>query len=153
MPKVNPNKLTMRVMKKEDVDAIVEIDAKVLGKERHSYYDHKCAMALDDSMQVVTSLVAVYEDKVIGFVMGNVFLGEFGIPESIATFDTIGVHPDYQGQGVALELIRQFVTNLKKAQVEHLYTLVNWNDWDMLRFLEKSGFGPSKALTLELKLP
>ena len=152
MPKVNPNKLTMRVMKKEDVDAIVEIDAKVLGEERPSYYDRKCALALDDSMQLVTSLVAVYEDKVIGFVMGNVFLGEFGIPESMATFDTIGVHPDYQGQGVALELIRQFVTNLKKAQVEHIYTFVNWNDWDMLKFLEKSGFGPSKALTLELKL-
>jgi len=152
MPKVDPIKLTIRVMKKEDVDAIVEIDARVLGEERPSYYTRKCALALDDSMQVVTSLVAVYEDKVIGFIMGNVFLGEFGIPESMATFDTIGVHPDYKGQGVATELIRQFVTNLKKAQVEHVYTFVNWNDWDMLRFLEKSGFGLSKALTLELKL-
>jgi predicted N-acetyltransferase YhbS len=153
MPKVNPNKLAMRVMKKEDVGAIVEIDDKVLGEERHSYYDRKCATALDDSMQMVTSLVAVYEDNIIGFIMGNVFLGEFGIPESVATFDTIGVHPDYQGQGVAVELIRQFVSNLKKAQVEHIYTFVNWNDWDMLKFLEKSGFGPSKTLALEMKLP
>jgi predicted N-acetyltransferase YhbS len=153
MPKVNPDQLIMRVMKKEDIGAIVEIDAKVLGEERHSYYDRKCATALDDSMQMVTSLVAVYEDNIIGFIMGNVFLGEFGIPESVATFDTIGVHPDYQGQGVAVELIRQFVSNLKKAQVEHIYTFVNWNDWKMLRFLEKSGFGPSKTLALEMKLP
>ena len=153
MPQVNPNKLSMRVMKKEDVGAIVEIDAKVLGEERQSYYDRKCALALDDSMQLVTSLVAVYEDNIIGFIMGNVFLGEFGIPESMATLDTIGVHPDYQGQGVAIELIRQFVSNLKKAQVEHIYTFVNWNDWNMLKFLEKSGFGPSKTLALEMKLP
>ena len=153
MPKVDPIKLTIRLMKKEDVDAIVEIDAKVLGEERPIYYDRKCALALDDSMQMVTSLVGVYEDKVIGFIMGNVFLGEFGIPESMATLDTIGVHPDYQGQGVAIELIKQFVTNLKKAQVEHVYTFVNWNDWEMLKFLEKSGFGPSKTLALEMKLP
>ncbi len=153
MPKVDPKKLTIRVMKKGDVDAIVELDAKVLGEKRPDYYDRKCAMALDDSMQMVTSLVAVYEDNIIGFIMGNVFLGEFGIPESVATFDTIGVHPDYQGQGVAVELIRQFVSNLKKAQVEHIYTFVNWNDWDMLKFLEKSGFGPSKTLALEMKLP
>ena len=153
MPKVDPKKLIIRVMKKEDVDAIVGLDAKVSGEERPDYYNRKCALALDASMQMVTSLVAVYDKKVIGFIMGNVFLGEFGIPESIATFDTIGVHPDYQGQGVATELIRQFVTNLKKAQVEHIYSFVAWNDWDMLRFLEKSGFGPSKTLALEMKLP
>ena len=153
MPKVDPNKLRVRVLKKEDVGAIVAIDAKVSREERPDYYDRKCNLALDDSMQLVTSLVAVYDGSVIGFIMGNVFLGEFGIPESVATFDTIGVHPGYQGQGVALELIRQFVTNLKKAQVEHIYTFVNWNDWQMLRFLEKSGFGPSKTLALEMKLP
>ena len=153
MPKVDPNKLRIRVMKKEDVGAIVAIDARVSREERPDYYDRKCNLALDDSMQLVTSLVAVYDGSVIGFIMGNVFLGEFGIPESVATFDTIGVNPDYQGQGVALALIRQFVSNLKKAQVEHIYTFVNWNDWQMLRFLEKSGFGPSKTLALEMKLP
>lgn len=152
MSKVDPKKLAIRVMKRKDIEAIVEIDTKILGEERPEYYDRKCALALDDSMQLVTSLVAVYEDKVIGFIMGNVFLGEFGIPESMATLDTIGVHPDYQGQGVAVELIRQFMTNAKKAQVEHIYTFVNWNDWGMLRFLEKSGFGPSKAITLEVNL-
>ncbi len=152
MSKVDPNKLAIRVMKKEDIEAIVEIDAKVLGEERPDYYDRKCSLALDHSMQMVTSLVAVYEDKVIGFIMGNVFLGEFGIPESMATLDTIGVHPDYQGQGVAVELIRQFMTNVKKTQVEHIYTFVKWNDWGMLRFLEKSGFGPSKSVTLEVNL-
>jgi len=152
MSKVDPKKVAIRVMKQKDVESIVEIDAKVLGEERPDYYDRKCAFALDDSMQLVTSLVAVYEDKVIGFIMGNIYLGEFGIPESVATLDTIGVHPDYQGQGVAVELIRQFTTNAKKAQVEHIYAFASWNDWGMLRFLEKSGFGPSKAIALEVNL-
>lgn len=152
MPKVNPNKLEIRVMRREDVDAIVEIDAKVLGEERFDYYNRKCTLTLDDSLQLVTSLVAVYEDKVIGFIMGNVYLGEFGLPEPVATIDTIGVDPDYQGQGVAIELMGQFTTNVKKAQVEHIYTFANWNDWKMLRFLEKTGFVPSKAIALEMNL-
>ncbi len=152
MPKIDPNKLSIRVMKKEDVEDIVEIDAKILGERRPEYYDRKCKEALDVSSQMVTSLVAVYEQKVIGFIMGNVYLGEFGIPETTATLDTIGVHPGFQGQGVALELIRQFITNVKKAQVNNIFAIVNWNDWDMLKFLDKSGFVPSKSVALELRL-
>jgi len=60
--------------------------------------------------------------------------------------------PDYQGQGLAIELMKEFVTNLKKAGVERIYTLVNWNDWDLLRFFEKSGFVPAKMLNLELQI-
>ncbi len=152
MPKIDPSKLTIRVMKREDVGAIVEIDERVLGESRPDYYERKCDSALDASCQMVTSLVAVYEQKVIGFIMGNVFLGEFGIPEATASLDTIGVHPDYQAQGVAVELIKQFITNVKKTQVEYVYALVNWNDWDMLKFFEKSGFVPSRAVKLELQL-
>jgi predicted N-acetyltransferase YhbS len=138
--------------REEDMDAIVDIDAKVLGQRRPVYYERKCALALDDARQLVTSLVAEQDDQVIGFIMGNVYLGEFGIPETTASLDTIGVHPDYQGQGLAIELMKEFVTNLEKAGVERIYTLVNWNDWDLLRFFEKSGFVPAKMLNLELQI-
>ncbi len=152
MTQIDPSKVTIRVMKSDDLDAVVEIDANVLGNKRSEYYERKCASALDDSCQMVTSLVAVYEDKVIGFIMGNVYLGEFGIPEATASLDTVGVHPDYQEKGVGIELIKQFITNVKKIQVEYIYALVDWNDWEMLRFFEKSGFVPAKALKLELEL-
>lgn len=152
MPKIDPSKLQIRIMKKGDIDAIVDIDAVALGEKRTEYYERKCALALDESNQLVTSLVAEYNGKVIGFIMGNIYLGEFGIPEASASLDTIGVAPDYQKQGVALGLMKQFITNAKKAHVEDIYALVNWNDWDMLKFFERSGFVPSKAMKLELKL-
>ena len=152
MPKIDPDKLIIRVMREEDMDAIVDIDARVLGLRRPVYYERKCALALDDARQLVTSLVAEQDDQVIGFIMGNVYLGEFGIPETTASLDTIGVHPDYQGQGLAIELMKEFVTNLKKAGVERIYTLVSWNDWDLLRFFEKSDFVPAKMLNLELQI-
>jgi len=152
MPKIDPEKLVIRLMREGDLDAIVDIDARVFGRRRPAYYERKCALALDDTRQMVTSLVAEQDGQVIGFIMGNVYLGEFGIPETTASLDTIGVHPDWQGQGLAIELMKEFVTNLKKAGVERIYTLVNWNDWDLLRFFEKSGFVPGRMLNLELQL-
>ena len=74
MSKIDPQKLSIRIMKKEDIDAIVDIDARIMGEPRPDYYERKCKLAMDVSYQVVTSLVAIYEDKVIGFVMGNVYL-------------------------------------------------------------------------------
>lgn len=153
MPNIDLNELIIRVMRKQDIDGIVDIDAQVLGQRRPDYYNHKCALALDDAYQVVTSMVAEHEGEVIAFIMGNLYLGEFGIPEATASIDTIGVHPDYQGQGLAAELVKQFITNMKKVEVKYIYILVDWNDWKMLHLFEKHGFVPAKAVKLELQLP
>jgi len=149
---LNQEKLTIRTMRKTDIDSIVEIDARVLGQKRSDYYDRKGALALDSAHQLVTSLVATYEDKIIGFVMGNLYMGEYGIPEAIASIDTIGVHPDYQGMGVASELISTYITNMKKAGVGNLYIMVDWNNWGMLRLFEKFGFSPAGTVNLQLNL-
>jgi len=152
MAKFYPEKMTIRSMRKGDIDSIVEIDAQALGQRRPDYYERKAALALDHERQVVTSLVAEYEGQVIGFTMGNLYLGEYGIPEATASLDTIGVRPEYQGNGVASELIKSYITNMRKAGVENVYIMVNWNDWGMLRLFEKFGFLPAKTVNLELNL-
>ena len=153
MSKIDANKMTIRVMRQEDIEDIVDIDARVSGGMRRShYYERKCAMALDDEYQLVTSLVAEQEGQVIGFIMGNVYMGEFGIPEHTVSIDTIGVHPDYKKQGLGIELMKSFVMYMEKSGVENLYILIDWNDWEMLRFFEKSGFVPAKSIYLERKL-
>lgn len=152
MSKIDPEKLIIRVMREDDLDPIVEIDAQVLGQRRPEYYRRKCTLALDDTQQLVTSLVAEYEGQVVGFIMGNVYLGEFGIPETTASLDTIGVHPDYQEQGIATQLMGEFITHARAAGVDTVYTLVNWNDWGLLRFFEAVGFAPAKKVNLELRI-
>ena len=152
MANFHPEKLTIRTMRKGDIDSIVEIDAQVLGQKRSDYYERKGALSLDSERQLVTSLVATYEDQIIGFIMGNLYMGEYGIPEATASLDTIGVRPDYQGRGVASELIKNYIANLKKAGVENIYILVDWNNWGMLRLFEKFGFLPARTVNLEFKL-
>ena len=152
MAKIAREDVVIRIIRKEDYDRIVGIDAKITGRRRMNYFRRKMFLALDDKQQLVTSLVAEVGGKVVGFIMGNVSIGEFGIPETTATIDTLGVDPEYQQQGVAQVLMEEFITNVGKAGAERITTQVRWNDTDLLKFFDTQGFNPAKMISLELKI-
>lgn len=143
----------MRVMKREDLDAVAALDAMVSKQERREYYLRKIEAVVNNPHNINTSLVAELDGKIVGFIMGDVYFGEFGIPETSATIDTIGVHPEYQNRGVAHDLMDQFLTNMKAVGVRKVYTLVNWDDFSLERFFSRHRFQPSKRINLELQLP
>ena len=154
MAKLGAEDVEIRVMRESDLGPVTEIDYKVFGQRRPEYYERKIAEVLDEeSGRLVTSLIAQVGGKVAGFVMGSVYLGEFGIPESIAYIDTIGVDPDFQRQGVAGYLLDEFKTTVDKAGATKVHTLVNWADTDLLGFFASRGFGASNTLNLKLDLP
>ncbi|MBI1905666.1 MAG: GNAT family N-acetyltransferase [Rhodocyclales bacterium] len=146
-------KPTMRVLKREDLDAIVEIDRLVSRQSRRNYYERKVAAMLDATHNINTSLVAEIDGRIVGFIMGDVYFGEFGIPETTGTIDTLGVHPDVQNHGVASELLEQFLMNMKAVGVSKVYTLVNWDDFGLEKFFSRHSFVPSKRINLEYKMP
>lgn len=148
MPEITPDDIIIRVMTEEDLDAIVRIDQDISGQNRIEYYREKIK-ALEDA-GINTSLVAEVRGQVVGFIMGEVYYGEFGIPEPTALIDTLGVLPEYQKQGIASAILEQFVTNVKAIKVELIHTLTNWNDWSSLKFFHQHGFKPSQRINLEL---
>ncbi len=141
----------MRPLTISDLDAIVEIDRKVLGKVRRDFWRQK--IELPNPRYPLPGLAAEFEENVIGFIVGEVSGWEFGIPETVGWISTIGVDPDYQHKGVARELSREFIKNLKSIGVSVVYTLVNWSDWDLLKFFRAMGFTrEGEMINLELKL-
>jgi ribosomal protein S18 acetylase RimI-like enzyme len=142
----------IRLLTWDDFNAVVHIDAAVLGRSRTDYYEMKFSRLLNAKSQLITSLVAVVDGDVVGFIMGELYVGEYGIPATEATLDTIGVHPGYQGKGIARQLIQEFTTHLKKVGVQKLNSLVAWNDRTLIRFFSKCGFTPSPTINLELHL-
>ena len=153
MAKLAAEDVEIRVMKESDLEPVTEIDHKVFGKRRPEYYERKLAEVLDEeSDRLVTSLVAEVGNQVTGFVVGSVYLGEFGIPETIASIDTIGVDPGYQRQGIAGYLMEEFTTTVKKAGVNKVHTLVNWTDTDLLGFFAHMGFVAANTLNLKFEL-
>ena len=148
---VNPlENVKIRPLRKEDLDAIVEIDEKVLGENRKDYWEKKLGLMNEKSSQV--SLVAEVEGKVLGFILGDVSGWEFGVPDTIGWIDTIGVDPVYQKKGLATALAHELIKKLKAIGAKTIYTLVSWNDWDLLQFFHAMGFTRGDMINLELKI-
>ena len=156
-------KLTIRSLNENDLDAVVEIDRKILGKPRRDYWKRKIAYA---DIYPRPALVAEIDQKVVGFILGYVSGWEFGVPDTAGWIDTIGVDPDYQNQGIGKTLFKSLIENFrrtgkeerpeaKKSKIEGVnvvYTLVRWNDWNLLRFFNKMGFKKGDMISLELKI-
>ena len=145
--------IKIRLMKADDFDAVVGIDEKVLKTARPEYYEMKFEKLFQSKDYVPASLVAEEEDgKVVGFVMGELFLGEYGIFQEQATLDTIGVDPDCQQKGIGRQLMKEFMDHLRELGVQKLNTLVDWNDSRLVEFFRANEFTPSKTINLERSL-
>jgi predicted N-acetyltransferase YhbS len=146
---MNESTIRIRLMKAEDFNAVVRIDEKVLKVSRPEYYKLKFEKLVQSKDYVPTSLVAEEKDgTVVGFVMGELYIGEYGISQERATLDTIGVDPDYQHKGVGEQLINEFMDHLKTLGVQKLSTLVDWNDSKLIHFFSANHFRPSTTINL-----
>lgn len=145
--------LKVRIMEPGDFEAVVEIDEKVSGARREEYYEMKFDKTVYSSDIVPSSLVAETADgKVAGFVMGQLFIGEFGISQEGATLDTIGVDPAFQGQGIGELLLREYFDHLRSIGVKRVNTLVDKNDARLTGFFSSHGFSPSNTVNLDIDL-
>jgi len=147
--KIDVAKLVVRPMTHADKKAVLEIDRAVSGKALSGYLEAKSFRATEDKEQLLNSLVVEHEGRVVGFVMGEIYLGEFGIPSDTAAIDTIGVHPDVQRSGVAHMQLDEYKIHARAAGVKRVHTLVDWNDWRLIHFFDSVGFSPAKTLSLE----
>ena len=101
--------------------------------------------------------------------MGYVSGWEFGVPDTTGWIDTLGVDPEYQRRGIGKILFQALIENfkhsgrektpeaknIKKSKIEgvnNVYTLVNWNDWDLIQFYDNMGFRKGEMLNLKLKI-
>ena len=140
----------IRTMVPSDLDRIVEIDIKVLGKPRPDYWEMKLELVKKRSQ--VSSLVAELDGKVIGFIIGDESRWEYGVSENIGWIDTIGVDPDYQRKGIAKILFTEMTNNLKKVGVDTIITFVTRRDWILLKFFNSMGFQKGDMINLELDI-
>ncbi|CAB1084703.1 hypothetical protein D1AOALGA4SA_12213 [Olavius algarvensis Delta 1 endosymbiont] len=150
---MDENPIKIRLMKADDYDAVVRIDEKVLKVSRPEYYETKFEKLFKSKDYVPTSLVAEEDDgTVVGFVMGVLYMGEYGIDQEEATLDTIGVDPDAQRKGIGKLLINEYMDHLRTLGVQKISTLVDWNDSKLIHFFSANEFSPSKSINLERSL-
>jgi ribosomal protein S18 acetylase RimI-like enzyme len=152
-PKTNEEEtgVVVRTLKHSDLEDIIGIDAHNFGKPRRDYYRLKLELAMADT-SVRMSLGAEVNGKLVGFLFGSMFHGDYGLPEPLATLDALGVHSEFSRRGVATALWEQFVTNLKALRVDRIRTQVPWSNWELMTFFHKVGFLPGSHLCVDRKL-
>jgi len=143
----------VRQLNIDDLDAIVEVDFKVgkVGIRRYPYWRTKIEEVEGTSPSC--SLVAEYDGKVVGFILGTVSGWEFGIPNTVGWIDVIGIDPAYHHRGVATTLFKAIIEEFKKEGAQHVYTLVQWDDWDLMSFFKAVGFSRGELINLEYRIP
>ncbi len=143
--------IEVRLLREDDLEAVVRIDAEAFGRPRRDYFRLRIERALVDT-SVRISLAAVIDGAVVGFLLGSVFYGDFGVPEPVATIDAIGVQTSHGRHGVGRALWRQLATNLKGIRIDRVLTQVEWQSFELLAFFHKLGFRPASRLCLERAL-
>ena len=136
-----------RLMNADDFDAVVRIDEQVFKASRPAYYELKFERLFKSKEYLPTSLVAEEADgTVVGFVMGELYMGEYGISQEGATLDTIGVDPNCQHKGIGGRLINEFMDHLRDLNVKKVNILVDRNDSKLMHFFNANQFSPSKTI-------
>jgi ribosomal protein S18 acetylase RimI-like enzyme len=145
------DEILVRRLMPADLDAVVRLDAKVTGRSRSEYFKLKLKENLAET-GIKVSLAAELDGAFVGYLLARVYYGEFGLMEPAAVLDTLGVHPEFQHQGVGAALVRQLCTDLRGLGVGRLQTEVSWEDLDVLAFFTHEGFRPAPRLCLDLEL-
>ena len=141
----------VRAMREDDLNAIVAIDAAATGRRRPRYFEVMLHRAIIQAgLQI--SLVAELDNRVVGFVIGSLYYGEYGVLEPSASIDAITVDPGSRGNSVGKALMRQLRLNLSPLLITTLRTEVSWEQFDLLAFFRNQGFRPSDRLCLECAL-
>jgi N-acetylglutamate synthase-like GNAT family acetyltransferase len=69
------------------------------------------------------------------------------MPKS-AWIATLGVDPNFMGQGIGASLAKEIFTYYKEHGIENVYTSVRWDSTDMLSFFKTLGFDRSNFINL-----
>ena len=145
------NRIIVRTMREEDLDAVVAIDAAATGHRRPNYFKRMLERTVKDA-DFQISLVAEVEGVVAGCVLATLFYGEYGVMEPTASIDAVGVLKEYRRQHIARAMMRQLRLNLGALRIETVRTEVRWDDFELLHFFSNQGFRPGTRICLEHSL-
>lgn len=141
--------ITVRKLKKEDVDQISAIYGGIIQKSVHPDFDkliEKHAQRDED-----ICLVAELDGKIVGFMISYILTLGFGIEKS-AWIATLGVKPEYMGQDIGKNLALKIFEYYKSEGIENVYTSVRWDSPDLLSFFKTMGFDRSNFINLHKRI-
>jgi len=135
----------IRRLRVEDADEITRIFAEIT--RRPVEPDFKSVVEEHARSKEEACFVAEHQGRVVGFMISYILTAGFGETKS-AWIATLGVNPNFMGQGIGTIMARKIFEIYKAAGIENVYTTVTWDSTDMLSFFKTLGFDRSKFINL-----
>jgi len=138
----------IRRLAPRDLDAVVAIDAAIMGRSRRSYYERRLRIALQEPTLHV-QFAADGPDGLLGYVLARRLHGQFGRAAPAFRLEMIAVSKTGQGQGAGTQLMEALEAEARKQAVREIRTSASWMRHDMLRFLDHAGFRLGRNLIVD----
>jgi N-acetylglutamate synthase-like GNAT family acetyltransferase len=130
---------TIRPLLREDLPAVVAIDAVSQGSTRHAYFARRLEAALREP-KLHAQFAAIDDKGVAGYILARVLEGEFGRPAPAFRLEVIGVRSDAKGHHVGACLFDALSDHGRRHGIAEVRTTVAWNDHRMMRWMDAMGF-------------
>lgn len=136
-----PSEIRIRGLDTADFGDIVAIDEKITGHYRPDTWETRCMYYLRRDPDA--ALVAVDDGQVVGFMLGEVRSGEFGLDEPTGWIEVLGVDPEHRGKAIGRRLADAILSHFEGRGAKSVRTLVDEEMGDIAGFFESLGFQPS----------
>jgi len=140
----------VRPLDELDIGGVVRIDERITGRYRPEIWEQRVGYYLRRDPDA--SRVAEVDGKVVGFMLGDVRAGEFGIEEPTGWIERFGIDPDHRGRDLGRQMFAAIVEHFRAAGATRVHTLVDGKDAAVTAFLKALGFAPSSLQALEIPL-
>jgi ribosomal protein S18 acetylase RimI-like enzyme len=143
--------LTIRPVRRGDLDAVIAIDTQVTGVEKSQYWRSVYRRYGDADRPGARFLVAELDGEVVGFVIGEVRDWEFGAPPCGWVF-AIDVRPDARLTGIGSRLLQSICAVFRRAGVRKVRTLLASDNTLILSFFRSQGMTAGRLIPLEMEI-
>ncbi len=133
-----------------DISSIVRIDEKVSGKYRPEEWERRIAYYLRRDPE--SSQAAEVKGRVVGFMLGEVRSGEFGLEEPTGWIEVLGVDPAERKRGLGRLLAEAMTAHFKAKGARTVRTLVDTRMAEIGKFFESMGLKSSSIRVYEMPL-
>lgn len=142
----------VRRLAREDLDAVIAIDALAEGRSRRAYFERRLAAALREPQWHV-QFAATGDEGLAGYLLARVLEGEFGAAERVLLIEAIGARHDAKGAGVGRRLLEALASDAHRLGAAAIRTQAAWNDHPMLRWLDENGFALAASHVVDRTVP
>jgi ribosomal protein S18 acetylase RimI-like enzyme len=142
--------IRIRPLEDTDLGSITAIDEMITGRYRPQVWEQRLVYYMRRDPEA--SLVAERHGKVVGFMLGELRSGEFGLEEPTGWIEVLGVDPSERGSGIGRRLAEGMLAYFRGRGAASVRTLIDEGLDEIGRFFAALGFEPAPVRTLVKQL-